>query len=684
MKQQLGKSTSLKSKWIVSISFAILFAIGVTVVFNHLTVKRILTEDHSLNTETDAHNAANQVVLGLATYENALQQLGQVVTTLVEKENGMAEIDTIVKKIHDENDDYLAVYFMDFTNGNLHMTPQIDYDWDARDSQTYSILQADPQLKWMDVYLDTGINKLMTTVIAPVERNGQLIGAVGFDLGFSSIGAIRQQIEENSNANLIVLDPQGLVVSSFLDEADGTNINPNLSGQVEGVTDYVTNKEEFENNYAWVPALYETDHNTVENFDVADVTYSGQAITIDKHGWKVISLTDNQLFEKKMSSFTKVAIISIIFGLIIGVIVAIVLANNLIKIIRQFQTVIKKTASGDLVTQFDVKSNDEIGQLHESYNTMLEQIRHLIQEVNGNVEQIQQASDSLAVIAVENNEALHEVSNAIEEIAASSNNQSEKMQDGSLALLSLATEIEQVQTKTKLIDSEAHDALEQVQTGFDKVHELQASYSNLEDAFAQVTQMTKQLDEKSKSISNVTDVIAQITDQTNLLALNASIEAARAGEHGKGFAVVADEVRKLAEGSKKATVDIQLIISSILHETIELVLVIEKTNAISTEQKHAVTTVHEAIEGLSTSLTAMSSTVQQTTSSMEHMNQQKDYVVTMIETVSTISNEVTASTQEMASSVEEQTSSTAELAEHTKYLHEQVNDLNKAVNKFKI
>ena len=61
-----------------------------------------------------------------------------------------------------------------------------------------------------------------------------------------------------------------------------------------------------------------------------------------------------------------------------------------------------------------------------------------------------------------------------------------------------------------------------------------------------------------------------------MLALNAAIEAARAGEFGRGFSVVADEVRKLAEGTSKATREINLMISTVQAKARDAVAIMEQ------------------------------------------------------------------------------------------------------------
>ena len=673
---------SLKAKWIFYICFAIALAVSITVLFSQWSLRYILEEENLTSSAEHVNNAVDQVSLGLLNYENNLTQLGHVVETIVTNpEANKEQVNTILDKLLEQNEDYLAVYYMDFETGRLHISPSIDFKGDVRDTKTFQKLTASPKVQWMDVYLDTNVNKLMTSVIGPVMKDGKLVGAVGYDLDFTTIGLIREQIEAQSSSKLMIVDPQGFIVSSFIEDGDGKNIVAENSGTVEGVTDLLA-PAELTNEFNWFKP--NDTSNEVESFTWEDVHYTGKTQTIEKNNWQIVSLVDSNNFAQKLKDFTFVGWISLAIGLLIGCLFAYVMARKLVGILASFKKVFEKTASGDFVTRFETKSQDEIADLANDYNHMLEQVRHLITNVTNNAKEIQHASTSLSIIANENEQALNNVSESIEEIAMNTSNQANKMQEGSTAIQVLTDGITSIEAKAQQMVTNADEALYEMNESIEKVHKLEQTYENLEKAFNEVTTVTLNLDEKTKLISEVTNAISQITDQTNLLALNASIEAARAGEHGKGFAVVAEEVRKLAESSKAATTNIQQIILSILNDTQKLVTVIEHTNENSDEQKMAVETVNNAIKQLSTTIEHMKDSIMNTMDNVTMMQNQKNVVLDSMASVNDITNEVTAETQEIASSIEEQTSATSEVTMHATNLNKQVEKLNETVAKFKL
>lgn len=674
---------TIKTKWMMFISLAVILAVVITVIFSQWTVRNILTEENEQTSSNNAKNAVDQVSLGLENYETNLLQFGQVIETILQNEQvDYLQIDKITSTLKENNKNYLSVYYMDFNTGKLHVTPQIDYEWDVRDSQTFAKLNANPNLQWMDVYLDTGVNKLMTSVIAPVFKNDELVGAVGYDIDFSTIGTIREGIEAKSSSRLMIVDPNGLIISSFIEDGDGKNIIADNSGKIEGVTDLLDTAK-LEAEFKWLSDA-KNGSNKIEQFEWNKVNYTGEVQVIEKNNWQIVSLVDADSYAQQLKDFTIAGWISLAIGLIIGCLIAYFMARKLVGIFNNFKKVFEKTASGDFISRFETKSNDEIADLANHYNKMLDEVRNLINQVNENSIEIQHSSNSLAIIAKENEQALNNVSNSIEEIAINTSTQAEKMHDGSTAIHVLADGIESIEIKTQQMVKDADEALVEVHMSINKVQQLETSYANLERAFNEVTVVTGQLDGKTKSISKVTDVIAQITEQTNLLALNASIEAARAGEHGKGFAVVAEEVRSLAESSKAATTNIQQIILSILEDTEQLVQVMKQTNEISEDQKSAVNTVDNAIKQLSDTLENMKLSISNTMENVSTMQQQKNVVVSSIAVVNEMTTEVTAETQEIASSIEEQTSATSEVTMHATHLNNQVEKLTESVSKFKL
>lgn len=678
------KNVSIRVKWIIFICMIVVLVVGITTVTNQYVASNILRQDDASTNKKDAKNAAEQIDLQLENYRVSAEQLASLVEDSLANSASMKKIEQMVTSVKKKNASYTSVYYMDFQTGKLHIAPKADYKLDVRDTRTYKQLVANPKTQWMDVYEDTTLKKIMTSIEVPVFRNGKLIGAIGYDIDLSTIANIRANLEKASHSKYILLDSKGLVVAGFMQHSDGKNLNPEQSGKVEGVNDFVQDKALFKKQYGWIPSLYKNDHLETKDIQLNRTAYSGVITTIPTLNWKVVTLTDKKIFGDKMHQFNTVAILAMIVSIMIGAIAAFVLSNVLRKIISKFQASLSKTAKGDLGSELDESVNNEIGQLAHSYNEMLRSMRRLIHQVHDHAETIQQATTGLTTIAEENSQSITSVTHATEEIASGATGQALEVEKGTKSVHTLNQEIDILTKNADYNKKTIQISMQQLSNGNEKVDGMTKSYKNLEESFQQVTNMILQLNEKSRSISDVAQTITEITDQTNLLALNASIEAARAGEHGKGFAVVADEVRRLAESSKEATNNIQIILQTILVDTENLVEVINDTNEISGQQRVAVSTVQESMVHLTEALTNMLKSLQENVDSFEKIDHQKNKVVSMMGELSAVSQQTTASTQEIASVMEEQAASTNEVAEHAKSLSSEVEALNNAINQFKL
>ena len=683
-REKKHRRISVRVKWMFFIGLSIFLAIGVSVSIMGFQVTKVFREDSVTTNKSAAQNAVSQISADLKIYEDSIDQLSQLVTIHLKNGDSLKDIQRTIESFQKNNEQLLSAYYMDGTDGSLYASPKIEFKGDARETQTYTQLSENPKTKWMDVYQDIVNGGIMTSVVTPVLENGKMVGALGYDIDLSIIGNMRTEIERHSDGNLVILDSQGIIVSSFMKEMDGKNMNPNQSGKVEGVGDLVTDSAPFNSEFKWVSDMYDGSKQTAQTLDWKGQHYTGEVNSVPDVNWKVVALTSDEVLQAKLDDTNRIVIISLIFGILMGIICALYLSGKLKKLISDLRHVMKKTASGDLVTEFHHDSNDEMGDLSKSYNIMLSKLRELINDVKGNTNAVTEATAGLSQIAMENSTSITEVSRAVEEIAAGAASQSESVEEGAHTIQLLSDEIDGLSKLSDRTQNVLETASEKIESGKEQVNDLETSYQKLEKAFSKVTSRSLRLVEKSKTISKVTSTISQISEQTNLLSLNASIEAARAGESGKGFAVVANEVRSLAEESKEASKNIQDIIHSILSDTEMLLKTTDETNQISADQKSAVMTVSKAMKDLEDSVRKISHSVVEETQSISSINQQKETVVKMIEEITAVSQQTSASSEEIASSMEEQSASSNELAKYTEHVTDLIDALEHTLRGFHI
>jgi len=108
-------------------------------------------------------------------------------------------------------------------------------------------------------------------------------------------------------------------------------------------------------------------------------------------GYKLISKVPVNMVTKDSLSIRNLTISMIILEVIVFFVIAYLISRTLTRPMRKLNFLMRKVEGGDLNVSFASKYNDEVGQLGQSFNRMLEQINHLINEVYEKQLMLQQA-----------------------------------------------------------------------------------------------------------------------------------------------------------------------------------------------------------------------------------------------------------------------------------------------------
>ena len=275
--------------------------------------------------------------------------------------------------------------------------------------------------------------------------------------------------------------------------------------------------------------------------------------TIDPIGGKITDLVNYQLANTQKTvdildkayekNFTLLLMIS---GILIAVLA--LLGYFIYQSIRQPIEHLRSTMEAisqqsDLTLAVNVTGKDELATIGLSFNTMIAQMRDLINQINT-------SSKHLSTSAKE----LNSVSGTAQENISFQN---QEVQQVAAAMNEMASTVIDVAKSAEMADLAAQDTLVKAQEGNSIVAKAVSATNELIEEVRSVADKIGAVETDSNNIGSIIEVIRGIAEQTNLLALNAAIEAARAGDQGRGFAVVADEVRTLAQRTQQSTAEIQ-------------------------------------------------------------------------------------------------------------------------------
>ncbi len=216
---------------------------------------------------------------------------------------------------------------------------------------------------------------------------------------------------------------------------------------------------------------------------------------------------------------------------------------------------------GDLTVRANV-TEDEMGTIADSYNSLIRSLRELVLGV-------QESATTVTNSAIANEAE-------VKTVAIGAQKQVDAIQDALQQVEMMAQSLQEVEKRAQKAQSQVNSAVAVVADGDKVIKETVAGITTAQEKVNRAAEKMQLLEAASQKIARVVKLIGNFAAQTNLLALNASIEAARAGEEGESFKVVADEVRALAQRSTEATREIRRLLEEIQSQVSEVVSAISE------------------------------------------------------------------------------------------------------------
>lgn len=543
------------------VCFIALLATGILI---GTTIKNRFTENEKSILNETAQSVSNKAEVFFERYIAIVEQMAQDKnlqnflinakgrSTLTETEGFMTAAKTVEDTQKVDSEVILSAYIAEADYYLVSPTVQSKPGYDVSSKEYYKAV-TENRICITDPYLDAIQGGIVITISAPITVNGKIEGLAAVDIAIEKLTKMVGEYKLGDSGYFTLLTKNNVIAAhkdedSLLKPVDEIDISDNIIRSI----------------------------NNASN-DVIEYTYKneklfGNSVLIGDTGWQILSSLPSNEFMSDTRQIILTIIIVFIIVLILLLVVLAVLIRKMTKPIKNITAITNKLAEGELDVNIDIKSNDEIGTLAKSIESLTVRLKSYITYINESVNVLDDLAEGNLAMVLKNDyagefarlkNALLHVSDTlkgtigrIKESADSINMNAEQVSTGAQTLAQGTTEqasaIEELSAEINEIYQTIVNNAEYAENAGNKA--MEAS-KEVEIGNVQMRDMLSAMDEISNSSSEIGKIIKVIDDiafQTNILALNAAVEAARAGSAGKGFAVVADEVRNLAGKSAEA------------------------------------------------------------------------------------------------------------------------------------
>ena len=604
----------------ISLKAKVLF-IGITIMLLSIMPVSLLiynfskTEIKNVNTK-EMKILANNYALNIKDrLELAIQDIDTLSNSNLIRINNFTNNEMLPKLIEfqKENPTYIDISFADM-NGNI-MADTIGSKENVKDREWFTNAIKLNGNVHMEVRESKNLGNAWVLASSKIIKNsiGDIIGVlvtrqdIGSYISHYAKESQDRYKEQELDGYLYVIDDQGLIIGhpvkdknfkENLIQTANNSSNAELSGILQQMIKGETSFGDY--SYEGIPK---------------SVAFS--PIIVNNLKWSLGVTIDDTTFDEIMSNIGNKALIVTIIIMILVLIIVLLATGFIIKPILKLRNSMKQAGEGDLTVRCDVSSNDEIGDLSDSFNDMITNQQNIMFKVLKSSETVSSTSEEISSTTEQLTTTAQSQSNSMDNFAKTIEQMDKGIQDVTENISNLASNMYHVSLAMEEMGTSVQDTTKNVEDTAASINEVSASIDEMQESISTISKYSKdvqnearntiakakegnaivtntmgemdkishsvtdlstaisELGSSAEKIGEIVDVIDDIAEQTNLLSLNASIEAARAGDAGKGFAVVANSIRGLAENSGEATKDISRLIKGIQGEVKNAVLIMK-------------------------------------------------------------------------------------------------------------